>query len=201
VLLEVFRRLRTCDILCGAGQVCAAWRRFSVDERALWRRIDLTASDGDASWRNKRRRRKAMARVALERSAGQCKAFSGHDAGRFLCHVAAGAPSLRSLRAGPRRRFHIYVPSVHLISRVIVKLPLLEELVLSHVVLPDPDAVLLALLNHCPRLERLDLGGSVTGAPTAREVRRRCKKTIKHLTLPRRVPCPSDGPLYEYELF
>ncbi|CAO2210575.1 unnamed protein product [Urochloa humidicola] len=179
VLYEVFRRLRTAGILCGAGQVCAAWRRFSIDELALWRRIDLTA--GDAWKKNKHRRRKAMAHLALQRSAGQCEAFSGHDAGRFLRGVAAAAPSLRSLRVRPFR----HRPSAHLTSRVIAKLPLLEELVLSHVVLPDD--MLPEILDRCPRLELLDVGGCVTSA-ARREVRTRLEKAIKHLTLPQYVP-------------
>ncbi|CAL5007101.1 unnamed protein product [Urochloa decumbens] len=180
VLWEVFRRLRTADILCGAGQVCAARRRFSIDERALWRRIDLTAGDGDDAWKNKRQRRKAMARLALERSAGQCEAFSGHDAGRFLRDVAAAAPSLRSLRVRP---FRWYRTSARRISRVIAKLPLLEELALSEMVLPNDD-LMQALLDHCPRLELLDLGGCVTLSAMASEVRTRLEKAIKHLTLP-----------------
>ncbi|RCV30532.1 hypothetical protein SETIT_6G103000v2 [Setaria italica] len=181
VLWDVFRRLRIADILCGAGQVCVAWRRFSIDERSLWRCIDL------AGWN--KRRRTAMGRVALERSAGQCEAFSGHDAGQFLCRIAASAPSLRSLHVRPFRRFSIHRPSAHLISRVIVKLPLLEELVLSRLILPNPDALLVALLDYCSRLQVLDLGRCVTFSPTATEVRKRCRRrTIKHLTLPRCVP-------------
>ncbi|OEL15309.1 hypothetical protein BAE44_0023673 [Dichanthelium oligosanthes] len=84
--------------------------------RSKWRRIDLTASDGDV-WN--KRLRTATGRMALERSAGQCEAFSGHDAGRFLCYVAARAPLLRSLHVRPFRRFNIYHHSAHLVSRVI----------------------------------------------------------------------------------
>jgi hypothetical protein len=82
VLCIVLGRLPQTDILRGAGLVCSHWRLLALEEPRLWRHIDL--SDGimsswcerlPAGW-------KAMARVAVDRSAGRCESF-------FLSYVDA----------------------------------------------------------------------------------------------------------------
>jgi hypothetical protein len=75
VLGIVLGRLQQTDILRGVGLVCSHWRRLALEEPRLWQHIDL----GDnvmspwpkplpAGW-------KAMARVAVDRSAGRCESF------------------------------------------------------------------------------------------------------------------------------
>jgi hypothetical protein len=88
VLCIVLGRLRQTDILRGAGLVCSHWRRAALEEPRLWRHIDL--GDGvmppwreplPAGW-------KAMARVAVDRSAGRCKSFVGYVDADVLVHLA-----------------------------------------------------------------------------------------------------------------
>uniref|UniRef100_A0A453NEW5 Uncharacterized protein n=1 Tax=Aegilops tauschii subsp. strangulata TaxID=200361 RepID=A0A453NEW5_AEGTS len=66
-------RLPQADVLreAGVGLACKPWRRAAVEEDLLWRRIDLAAPedadrDAPAGW-------KAMARAAVDRSAGRCE--------------------------------------------------------------------------------------------------------------------------------
>jgi hypothetical protein len=63
--------LRSYEILRGADRACTAWRRVAVDDPVLWRRINMGAvlpcSAGG----------RAVMRVAMDRAAGQCEAFSG----------------------------------------------------------------------------------------------------------------------------
>jgi hypothetical protein len=89
VLCMVLGRLRgQIDILRGAGLACSHWRRVAQEEPLLWRHIDL--SDGHprrwhdwppAGW-------KAMARAALDRSAGRCESFTGHADADVLIRIA-----------------------------------------------------------------------------------------------------------------
>jgi hypothetical protein len=81
VLYLIFSRLPQADILRGADQVCALWRR-AVDEPLLCRRIDFgRGRDAPVGWR-------AMARAAVDRSAGQCEYFCGPIDGDFLLYLA-----------------------------------------------------------------------------------------------------------------
>ncbi|XBI32413.1 hypothetical protein VPH35_055866 [Triticum aestivum] len=86
-LRAILERLQT-DVLRGTGPVlaCASWRRAAVEDPLLWRRIDLASDeDGDedaaAGWR-------AMARAAVDRSAGRCESFRGRVNGDFLVYLA-----------------------------------------------------------------------------------------------------------------
>jgi hypothetical protein len=78
-----------------------------------------------------------------------------------------------------------------LITVAIRKLPLLEELVLA----PGwvDEATLLALIDHCPRLELLDASRSHAGFLMDDELRARLRSRITNLRLPQQpeiVPCP-----------
>jgi hypothetical protein len=87
VLCIILSFVPQADILRGAGFVCASWRRLAQEEPLLWRRIDLADTDGDkekeppAWWR-------AMARTAVDRSAGQCESFRGRVDGDFMLYLA-----------------------------------------------------------------------------------------------------------------
>ncbi|OEL19007.1 hypothetical protein BAE44_0019974, partial [Dichanthelium oligosanthes] len=71
VLLDVFLRLGSREIMRGAELACAPWRRAAVGEPALWRRVDMaTVRLWSPGWRG-------MVRAAVDRSASQCVAFAG----------------------------------------------------------------------------------------------------------------------------
>ncbi|XP_051198939.1 putative F-box/LRR-repeat protein 23 [Lolium perenne] len=179
VLCAILGRLQI-DILCGtgAGLACASWRRAAVEDPLLWRRIDLADTDGDkekeppAWWR-------AMARTAVDRSAGQCESFRGRVDGDFMLYLAKRAPSLRSLRV---TRLSV-VPGQKLIAQAMEKLPMLEQLVVSNGLFEKP--LLCAVLDHCPRLHLLDARGCITFTTTGKRLVARCESRIKNLWLPR----------------
>ena len=93
VLCIILSKLPQTDILSGAGLACSPWRRLAKDVPLLWRHIDLRPDPWDqeycswdelplpAGW-------KAMARAALERSAGGCESFSGHVDADVLVYLA-----------------------------------------------------------------------------------------------------------------
>ncbi|KAF8662537.1 hypothetical protein HU200_056134 [Digitaria exilis] len=71
----------------GGGEelVCAAWRRIAVGEPALWRCIDIF--DRDGIQRPPLPAQRATVRAAVDRSAGQCVAFSGPLDDELLVHL------------------------------------------------------------------------------------------------------------------
>lgn len=178
----VLRQLSQTDILCGAGLVFPSWRRLAVEEPLFWRRIDLREpglwrwhEPPHAGW-------KAMARAAVDASAGQCESFRGHVDADVLVHLSNSAPLLRSLcvTGWP------HTLDGKLITEIIKKLPLLERVVLRGSKFQEE--LLVALLDHCPRLELLDASQSwpmfgVWQEPIATRIRDR--SNIKDLLLPR----------------
>ncbi|KAK1597816.1 hypothetical protein QYE76_017651 [Lolium multiflorum] len=178
VLLLIFSRIPQADVLCAAGLACTSWRRLAIDEPLLWRHIDLASSNDPA-----------MARAAVDRSAGMCDSFHGCvDDADFLRYLADSAPSLRSLRV--TRRFDMLNCDKELITGAIKKLPLLEQLVLPFRWV-DEDT-LLALIDHCPRLQLLDASRSYAAFVMDDELRARLQSRINNLQLPHQpklVPC------------
>ncbi|KAM0913571.1 hypothetical protein ACQ4PT_012070 [Festuca glaucescens] len=165
VLCIVLGRLRQTDILRGAELVCSPWRRIALEEPQLWLHIDL--SDG-IMWPCRHQKPpagwKAMAHVAVDRSARR-------------------APLLKKLYVGGWP----YIRDTKLIKEIIKKLPLLEHLTLGGGVFQEE--LLVALLDHCPRLELLDASFCrpmfrVWQEPIARRIR---SNTIKKLQLPYEV--------------
>ncbi|KAK1692534.1 hypothetical protein QYE76_009231 [Lolium multiflorum] len=132
VLYVILSKLPQTDILGAAELVCSPWRRLALEEHLLWRRIDLRM------WDDREQHPagwKAMALAALERSVGR-------------------APLLRKLNVTGWP----YIKDKKLVRDIIKKLPLLESFVLSNGRFQEE--LLLALLDHCPRLELLDLTDS-----------------------------------------
>ncbi|CAM0913278.1 unnamed protein product [Alopecurus aequalis] len=167
------------DILRAAGRVCASWRRVALHEPLLWRRINIPAEedeDGDppAGWR-------ARACAALRRSAGRCESYRGRVDGDFLLFLARRAPLLRSLHVTSR----FDMPSGKLMTVLAKKLPLLEQVVVSHGQIYE--AILAALVDHCPRLQLLDAGGCHTEGLIGRRLCARLEGSIKDLRLPRQI--------------
>ncbi|KQJ95467.1 hypothetical protein BRADI_3g17370v3 [Brachypodium distachyon] len=84
ILREILSRLPQADVLHGAGLACASWRRVAAHDPLLWRRINL-ADDGIPDAPSGRR---AMARVAVDRSAGRYESFRSPVDGEFLHYLA-----------------------------------------------------------------------------------------------------------------
>ncbi|XP_047079161.1 putative F-box/LRR-repeat protein 22 [Lolium rigidum] len=167
------------DILRGVGVVlaCKSWRRVAVEENLLWQRIDLaapedTARKGPAGWQ-------LMARAAVDRSAGRCESFRGRADGEFLIYLADRSPSLRSLHVTS----WFYMVEKEFITGVIKKLPLLEQLVLSGGMFGKE--CLEALLEHCPRLQLVDMDGCEASSAIGIRFVERCKRRIKELQMPK----------------
>ncbi|KAF7040150.1 hypothetical protein CFC21_050070 [Triticum aestivum] len=152
-LRAILGRLHQTDVLRGTGPglACASWRRAAVEDPLLWRRIDLASDeDGDkdapAGWQ-------AMARAAVDRSAGWCESFRGRVDGDLLVYLADNTPLLRSLHVTSMLDMH----GCQLGTTAMEKLPLLEQLVVAGGYFDH--AMLCAVLDHCPRLRLLDAGG------------------------------------------
>ncbi|KAF0889158.1 hypothetical protein E2562_022429 [Oryza meyeriana var. granulata] len=111
LLLSVLAAAGHEEILRGARLACSAWYRAARDEPALWRRIEqhgeAAAPDDDDEYAPLDRFRlslfdvskpdpddydpkgwKAMPRAAVDRSAGQCVAFSGRANDKLLLYLA-----------------------------------------------------------------------------------------------------------------
>lgn len=94
ILLDILLRIPQDDVLCGAGLVCSAWWRYSLNEPVLWRRIDvtlpadLTLAANAARDYTIRKHWKRMGRAAVDRSAGLCEAFFGRADNGVLLYLA-----------------------------------------------------------------------------------------------------------------
>ncbi|RLN04187.1 putative F-box/LRR-repeat protein 22 [Panicum miliaceum] len=158
ILLEILGRLQQVDVLRGAGLACAPWWRAAVEEPALWRTIDVAFNEDELINTQAWEARVAMARSAVDRSAGQCESFRGVADRHLLAYLAArSSPSLRSLHVA------FWCLPDAFVDRVLTKLPMLERLVLVHGRVLK--GTLLGLLEHCPRLEVLDAGDSTIDKP------------------------------------
>ncbi|CAM0885619.1 unnamed protein product [Alopecurus aequalis] len=123
VLRIVLSQLRQTDILGGAGLVFPAWRRLALEEPLLWRHIDLRDPGQSrrhdeplAGW-------KAMARAALDASAGQCESFRGHIDADLLVHLSKSAPLLKDVCVAGWP----HMPDEELATEIARKLPLLKR--------------------------------------------------------------------------
>jgi hypothetical protein len=103
ILITVFLKLGPREIMLGAEFVCTTWRRVAVGEALLWRRIDMTSFFHPA--------RRAMARAALDRSAGQCEAFWGSCDSEMLLYLV-GRYGLVLCLSISRVCFHFLVSSL-----------------------------------------------------------------------------------------
>jgi hypothetical protein len=83
ILITVFLKLGPREIMLGAEFVCTTWRRVAVGEALLWRRIDMGIDMISVLHPATR----AMARAALDRSAGQCEALWGSCDSEMLLYL------------------------------------------------------------------------------------------------------------------
>ncbi|TVU12309.1 hypothetical protein EJB05_45947, partial [Eragrostis curvula] len=176
VLLAILSRLRQAAVLRGAGLTCTSWRWIALKEPMLWRHIDMAIEEGWSFQEECARR--AMARVAVERSAGRCESYCGPADCDFLAYLATRSPSLRNLHITSYFQLHG--------KEMIPKLPMLERFVISSgEVTPG---MLCVLLYHSPHLEQLDAGSCWRmrrgGLVELSVVRTRLERAVKTLKLP-----------------
>ncbi|KAM0884731.1 hypothetical protein ACQ4PT_030795 [Festuca glaucescens] len=111
-------------MLRAAGLVCSPWPRLALEEPQMWRHIDLR--EGDLwNWRERPRPPagwKAMARAAVELSAGRCESFTGHVDADVLFHLANRHSAFAE--GSVRRRLALHRRGIT------KKLPLLQRLTL-----------------------------------------------------------------------
>ncbi|TVU07336.1 hypothetical protein EJB05_47386, partial [Eragrostis curvula] len=155
ILFTVFLKLGPHEIMLGAELVCTAWRRFALEEPALWRCIGWDDMDElTMRLRVDVEAEAAMDRVALARSAGQCEAFRGYLDYEDLPYLVERAPSLKTLDA---RQFNNYNGTKELIV-ALEKLPFLENLQISLTcILEYGDEMLRSVCQACPNLKKLVL--------------------------------------------
>ncbi|OEL38196.1 hypothetical protein BAE44_0000785 [Dichanthelium oligosanthes] len=143
ILFDVFLRLGPCsEIMRGAEFACTDWRRVAVDEPALWRRADLTVVQ------TRHASRLAMARPAVDWSAGQCEAFSGTLDADSLLYLVERTP-LKSL----------HLPDTEVADEVFnVALKILQDLEISTAYYYYEAANLFeSVCKACPHLKKLRL--------------------------------------------
>ncbi|RLM93794.1 hypothetical protein C2845_PM08G00230 [Panicum miliaceum] len=122
VQLAIFSFLPQAGLLSGAGLVCASWRRVAVDIPVLWQHIDVASDEDQKLTRyGMPEGRLAMARTAVDRSAGRCESYRGPTDPHFLVYLAARYLAVAEEPGGDLKYF---------LDKVIAKLPMLERLVL-----------------------------------------------------------------------
>ncbi|CAO2201270.1 unnamed protein product [Urochloa humidicola] len=179
VQCAIFLRLPHADIFRGVGLACKSWRRISTDEPALWRHIDIAEGGGSI---RRGAGLLAMARAAVDRSAGRCDSYRGPADCSFLVYLAARAPSLKGLHVTSDLDLE---PSEEFVEHVVKKLSLLERLVLSQGYIMKN--VLRAFLDLCPRLTLLDAGGCRLYEVMGSRLQARFYSTIKEVKLPQQT--------------
>jgi len=149
VLLAVFNRLDHIDILKGPDMVCSPWRRATMEEPDLWRRIDMHFHCYDLNhWQFCE-----MVRAAMTQSASRCEAFwaEGYVEEEILSLMGDMAPSLKSLQLIECRDLEDTTFKV-----LITKFPMLEELELSNCRHRFPNTLEI-IGDACPLLKRFRL--------------------------------------------
>lgn len=164
VLASVFVKLGAVDVLMGAGLVCHSWLE-AAKVPSLWRYVDMEHHD---VLRGKKKKSRdvlcAMAKAAVDRSNGQLEVFAGSEfvTDQLLKYIAERSPSLKSLS------LDYCNVSNEAFTELIIKFPLLEELLISLCPFVDGDAYEVTS-RACAQLKRLMLrqgsyGGERDGA-------------------------------------
>ncbi|TVU43224.1 hypothetical protein EJB05_09671 [Eragrostis curvula] len=145
-LLEVFLRLDARDIMWSAEAVCKAWRRVSVEEPTLWRRVDMTKVPLEGI--------ETAVRDAVDRSSGRMEAFSGPWDDESLVYLGDRTPSLKSLHLS-----HDEYATDDILMVSLKKFPLLEDVDISppfsH--LSASERLFESICKACPLLKNLKI--------------------------------------------
>lgn len=164
MLVLVFAKLGAVDVLMGAGLVCHSWLE-AAKEPSIWRNVDMEHHD---VLRGKKKKSRdvlcAMAKAAVDRSKGELEVFAGSEfvTDQLLEYIAERSPSLKSLSLD-----YCHV-SNEAFTELIIKFPLLEELLISLCPFVNGDAYEVTS-RACAQLKRLMLrqgsyGGESDGA-------------------------------------
>ncbi|KAL6659442.1 hypothetical protein ACP70R_003482 [Stipagrostis hirtigluma subsp. patula] len=175
ILSSVFLKLGPREVMLGSEFACTAWRRAALDEPKLWRRVGLDIHDKlwryvvmdrpkDQRWLWRhvaKGMEEAMKRTAMDRAAGQCEAYGGSsNKEEDLLDLVERAPCLKCLH------LDLYIcneeqSTIELLSAVLTKLPLLEDLqiYIKNVIGYDDDDenLLQSICQASPSLRRLVL--------------------------------------------
>uniref|UniRef100_A0ACD5ZVJ2 Uncharacterized protein n=1 Tax=Avena sativa TaxID=4498 RepID=A0ACD5ZVJ2_AVESA len=152
VLALVFTKLGAVEVLMGAGLVCQSWLE-AAKVPSLWRYIDMEHHE---VLRGKKKKTKdvlcAMAKAAVDRSNGGLEVFAGTEfvTDELLKYIAERSASLKSLS------LDYCNVSNEAFTELIIKLPLLEELLISLCPFVDGDAYEVTS-RACAQLKRLML--------------------------------------------
>lgn len=152
VLALVFAKLGAVEVLMGAGLVCHSWLE-AAKVPSLWRYIDMEHHE---VLRGKKKKMRdvlcAMAKAAINRSNGELEVFAGTEfvTDELLKYIAERSASLKSLS------LDYCNVSNEAFTELIIKLPLLEELLISLCPFVDGDAYEVTS-RACAQLKRLML--------------------------------------------
>lgn len=152
MLASVFARLGAVEVLMGAGLVCHSWLE-AAKVPSLWRYIDMEHHE---VLRGKKKKTRdvlcAMAKEAVDRSNGELEVFAGSEfvTDELLKYIAERSASLKSLS------LDYCDVSNEAFTELIIKLPLLEELLISLCPFVEGDAYEVTS-RACAQLKRLML--------------------------------------------
>ncbi|KAJ3693595.1 hypothetical protein LUZ60_009075 [Juncus effusus] len=145
VLMVIFGKMRTIDVLMSVGSVCCSWRNVAKDEPELWRRIDMIRRGeqtaliqmnltklgiGQISGKRMELIKTNLTKISIDRSRGKLEEFwieyfGDDDLLQYLCDRTSVLKSLRLIGC-----FDVSDKGVVETAR---RQPLLEELELKYV--------------------------------------------------------------------
>ncbi|CAM0911056.1 unnamed protein product [Alopecurus aequalis] len=178
VLALVFAKLGAVEVLMGAGLVCHSWLE-AAKLPSLWRFIDMEHHD---VLRGKKKKTRdvlcAMAKAAVDRSNGELEVFAGSEfvTDELLKYIAERSASLKSLS------LDYCNVSNEAFTELIIKLPLLEELLISLCPFVDGDAYEVTS-RACAQLKRLMLRQGLYGGEREGPLGIETMHELRYLTL------------------
>uniref|UniRef100_A0ACD5YEX0 Uncharacterized protein n=1 Tax=Avena sativa TaxID=4498 RepID=A0ACD5YEX0_AVESA len=165
------------DVLMGAGLVCRFWLH-AARVPDVWRTLHMEMEDNKALRSETTNILRALAKVAVNRSAGQLEAFAGYSFvnNDLLMHIAERSPSLKSLRLN-----NCWFITDDVFEKVIRNSHLSELRSLELVNINIGNKGLMALLDNAPHLDSLYLWNCFK-IDDDNALREKCLR-IKNLTL------------------
>ncbi|KAJ4805638.1 F-box family protein [Rhynchospora pubera] len=149
VLILIFLKLGTMEVLRVAGSVCRSWRKVATQEPVLWRRIDMSRHD---YYRSDAFKLIDPARLAIDRSGGRLEEFAAAYFAddyllRYLCDRTSVLKKLNLISSGQL--------SAAAIAETAERQPLLEEIKISCG--PFSKKLTEFLGTACPHLKSFEL--------------------------------------------
>ncbi|KAJ1694839.1 hypothetical protein LUZ63_011537 [Rhynchospora breviuscula] len=125
VLILIFLKLGTMEVLRIAGSVCRSWRKVATEEPLLWRRIDMISHD---YYHSDAFKLIDPARLAIDRSGGRLEEFAAayfadDNLLRYLCDRTSVLKKLNLISNGQL--------SAAAIAETAERQPQLEEIKIS----------------------------------------------------------------------